>query len=229
MCLPTDAWITAPEATREDREHEQDRTRAVNHGIERVEVLSGNVGLISLSGFPIGEGAPEAVAAVMRCVHETDALIVDVRENNGGHPEMVARFSSYLFGEEPVHLNDIYSREGDRIEHFWTLPDVPGVRYGPEKPVFVLTSNRTFSGAEDFSYSLQALKRAVIVGETTRGGAHTCRVVALVGRFRMLLPDGYAVNPITHTNWEETGVIPDVAVDAASALDVAYTLALNPC
>jgi hypothetical protein len=138
---------------------------------------------------------------------------------------MVALISSYLFGEEPVHLNDLYWREGDRTEEFWTLRHVAGVRYGTDKKVFVLTSNQTFSAAEEFAYSLQVLKRATIVGETTGGGAHPGEGAALLGRHGMFVPSGRAINPITRRNWEGTGVVPDVEVNANLALETALSIA----
>ena len=102
-----------------------------------------------------------------------DALIIDLRENGGGDPKMVAYISSYLF-DERTHLNDLYHRKGNRTEEFWTSTDVPGKRLGGKKPVFVLTARRTFSGAQEFTYNLKNLKRATIIGETTGGGAHPC-------------------------------------------------------
>ena len=99
-----------------------------------------------------------------------DALIVDLRDNHGGQPAMVQLLLSYFF-KERTHLNDIYFRPDDATQQYWTLPYVPGARLSAV-PLYVLTSKRTFSGAEEFVNDLKALKRAVIVGERTRGGAH---------------------------------------------------------
>jgi len=103
----------------------------------------------------------------MNFLANTDALIIDLRRNGGGEPAMVALISSYLFGPEPVHLNDLYFRPDDSTHQWWTLPYVPGKRYGDKKEVYVLTSKRTFSAAEEFTYNLKNLKRATIIGETT--------------------------------------------------------------
>ncbi|HSH59684.1 MAG TPA: S41 family peptidase [Acidimicrobiales bacterium] len=97
--------------------------------------------------------------------------------------------------------------------------------YGTDKKVFVLTSNQTFSAAEEFAYSLQVLKRATIVGETTGGGAHPGEGAALLGRHGMFVPSGRAINPITRRNWEGTGVVPDVEVNANLALETALSIA----
>ncbi len=201
--------------------------RFTNHGYEKVEKLPGNIGYLELRTF-MGSG-PEAEAAASKAMSEladTDALIVDLRANGGGSPHMVALVSSYLF-DQPTHLNSLYWREGDRTDEFWTTKEVTGKRFGQSKPVYVLTSKRTFSGAEEFSYNLKNLKRATLVGETTGGGAHPGAIRELVGEFAMFVPTGRAVSPITNTNWEGTGVVPDVATSADEALERARALALK--
>lgn len=139
---------------------------------------------------------------------------------------MIALLSTFLFGPEPVHLNSFYDRSGDKTSQTWTLPYIPGNRT-PDKPVYVLTSSSTFSAAEEFTYNLKNLKRATIVGEKTRGGAHPGRDVSVTAHFRVFVPVGRAVNPISGTNWEGTGVEPDISAPEADALDSAYRLALG--
>ncbi|MED5618481.1 S41 family peptidase [Ideonella sp. BN130291] len=197
-----------------------------NYGVERVERLQGNIGYIDLRSFAPTDWAGETLAAAMTLVANTDALIVDLRKNGGGDPSTVAFVTSYLF-DTRTHLNSLYWREGDRTEQFHTHDWVPGKRFGQKKPVYVLTSSRTFSGAEEFSYNLKNLKRATLVGETTGGGANPGDVVPLNGHFGMFVPTGRAVSPITKTNWEGTGVEPDVKVAADQALDVARRMALE--
>ena len=145
---------------------------------------------------------------------------------SGGNPAMVALICSYLFGPEPVHLNDLYWREGNKTEEFWTRKEVAGKRY-LNKDVYVLTSKRTFSGAEEFSYNLKNLKRATIIGETTGGGAHPGGGFRISEHFGMFVPTGRAISPITKTNWEGTGVTPDISVPANQALLVARVMALK--
>ncbi len=201
------------------------RQAGENYGFERVERLPGNLGYVKLVAFLPPGGMEAEVAEVMTSVHDAAVLIFDVRDNGGGDPAMVALISSYLFGEEPVHLSDIFWREGNRTEQFWTHADVAGTRFGPDKEVYVLTSERTFSAAEEFAYNLQALGRAMIVGEPTGGGAHPGGCAPLVAGFEMCVPAGRSVNPITGTNWEGTGVIPDVQVAAGAALETAEAMA----
>lgn len=145
--------------------------RQANSGYRKVERLAGNVGYIEQNGLhDVTVAAPTAMAA-FNLIADTDALIIDLRANGGGDPRHVALICSYLLEEEPVHLNSFYSREDDGVQQFWSWPWVPGRRY-LDKPVLVLTSERTFSGAEELSYNLKTLGRATLVGETTGGGAH---------------------------------------------------------
>ncbi len=124
---------------------------------------------------------------------------------------MAEKAGSYLFGAEPVHLNSLYFRPTNKTDDFYTLRTVAGTRFGSQKPVFVLTSKRTFSAAAEFAYNLQSRKRATIVGETTGGGAHPGGMER-IGDFGVFVPSGRAINPITKTNWEGTGVRPEIAV-----------------
>lgn len=214
------------EPTAEEREHRRRDLTWRNHGFGKVERLPGNIGYIEFFNFMDEELGADTVAAAMNFVNGTDALIIDMRKNGGGNPAMVALVCSYLFGPEPVHLNDLYWREGNRTEEFWTRKELAGKRY-LNKDVYVLTSKRTFSGAEEFTYNLKNLKRATIVGETTGGGAHPGGGFRISEHFGMFVPTGRAISPITKTNWEGTGVTPDTSVPADQALLVARLMALK--
>lgn len=214
------------EPTTEEMEERKRDLTYMNHGFAKVERLRGNIGYLEFFNFMDEELGAETVAAAMNFVNGTDALIIDMRGNGGGSPAMVALVCSYLFGPEPVHLNDLYWREGNRTQEFWTKKEVAGKRY-MNKDVYVLTSKRTFSGAEEFTYNLKNLKRATIIGETTGGGAHPGGGFRITEHFGMFVPTGRAISPITKTNWEGTGVTPDVAVPADQALLVARLMALK--
>src|SRR3982751_1278241 len=192
----------------------------------RAERMAGDIAYIEILSFGAPpEAVSEETSRVMSAAADAKALIIDLRSNGGGSPFTVALVSSYLFGADSVHLNSLYFRPANRNDDFYTNPRVAGRKFGPDKPVYVLTSSRTFSGAEEFTYNLQTRKRATIVGETTGGGANPGRGFPLPYGLTVFVPTGRAINPITKTNWEGVGVKPDVAADASGALDVALRLA----
>jgi len=198
-----------------------------NYGFHKVERLPGNVGYIDIRYFTrTSWGSGDTATAVMNFVANTNALIIDLRKCGGGNPGMVALISSYLFEGEPIHLNSLYWRDEDSTEQSWTLPHVPGKRFG-DKPVYVLTSAFTFSAGEEFAYNLQTRQRATLVGETSGGGAHPGSPFRLHPHFETFIPRGRAINPITNENWEGRGVTPDIPAAQEQALTVAHKLALE--
>jgi retinol-binding protein 3 len=196
---------------------------ASNCYFEKAERLAGNIGYLKFNGFADPAICGPTATAAMNFLGNVDAIIFDLRDNGGGDPKMIAFIATYLF-DEPVHLNDLYNPKEDSTAQYWTLPYVPGKRL-TGKPVFLLTSKRTFSGAEEFTYDLKNLKRATIVGETTGGGAHLVSGHRIDDHFMIGVPYAQAVNPVSKTNWEGTGVEPDVKVPADEALDVAEKMA----
>ncbi|HEY6500775.1 MAG TPA: S41 family peptidase [Streptosporangiaceae bacterium] len=197
-----------------------------SYGIHRVERLDGDVGYLDLHGVAHPEDGGPAIAAAMELVAGTGALIIDLRQNHGGSPDGVVFWLSYLFPDASTHLNDIFDAGTGETKQFWTLAHVPGDRY-LDRPVYVLTSAKTFSGGEDFAYSLQAQGRAEVIGETTGGGAHPTSTTPVTPALAVSVPFARSVNPVTGTNWEGTGVTPDLAVPADQAFDVAYGKALR--
>lgn len=197
-----------------------------NHELKAVERLDGNIGYLRINGFLDPEQGKEAVAAAMNFLADTYAIVIDLRQNMGGRPEMVALLASYFFGPEPVHLNSIYWRPTDSTAHFYTLRDIAGRRY-LDKPVYILTSRQTFSAGEEFAYDLQALRRAKIVGEVSGGGANPGGIKRINDNFFAFIPMGRAINPYTGTNWEGVGVQPDIPTTAEKALLVSHLKALK--
>lgn len=200
--------------------------RLENQGLRRVERLPGNLGRIDFTLIPPLSSAGEAIAAAMRLVQHTHALILDARDARGGSSDGVAFLCSYLFPDGDVHLGDIVEGPSGPSRQYWTSAYLPGPRY-LDRPVYVLTSASTFSGGEELAYNLQALGRATIVGEVTRGGAHPSEVVSLTEHIELRLPVARAINPVTGANWEGVGVQPDILAPAADALDVARRAALE--
>ncbi len=204
-----------------------DRMKRDNFGFKEMKILEGNIGYLNLKGFYKTQYAGETAVAAMNFLSNTDAIIIDLRQNGGGTPGVVQLITSYLYGtEEVVHLNNIYWRPTDTYTQTWTLPHVSGKR-NPKTDIYILTSSRTFSAAEEFSYNLKHLKRATLIGETTGGGAHAGGTEFLTDRFAIWIPAGNAINPITKTNWEGTGVVPHIKVKADKALEVAQITALD--
>ncbi|MEW1862514.1 S41 family peptidase [Streptomyces sp. NPDC088194] len=196
-------------------------------GAPRVESLSEGVAVVELAPmlFPL-EWAAEPLSAALTLASRSRALIVDLRANLGGDPNTVAFVCGYLL-DERTHLNTMYWRDGERYEQSWSAAHVPGARFGGSKPLYILTSDRTFSGAEELTYDLQQLGRAVVVGERTGGGAHPREGWTVHPHLEATIPVGRAVNPVSGTNWEGTGIQPDVPCAAADALDRAHALALT--
>lgn len=206
-----------------DRARRRQRDEERNFGFEKLERFDGNIGYLDLRYFSAPRAGQDSAVAAMAFLEHSDAVIFDLRKNEGGSPGMVNFLCSHLFAEQ-THLNSLYFREGDRTEEYWTLPGVPG-RAMPDVPVFVLTSAATFSAAEEFSYNLLTQERAQIVGEVTRGGANPGGVFPVDEQFEMVIPTGRAINPVTGTNWEGVGVQPDLIVPADRALEAALALA----
>jgi len=189
-----------------------------------VQWKADNIGYLDLRAFPAVDVASEKAIAVMKFLSNMDAIIIDLRsEVMGGTPEMVALICSYFF-EKPTLLDKTHFRKSNSTLENWTLEKVDGRRMA-DVPLYILTGKEVFSAGEAFTYSLQALKRALVIGEVTKGGAHLTRPAKLNDRFVFYLPFGRTFNPITGTNWEGVGVKPDIAVDADKALDTAIEIA----
>jgi C-terminal processing protease CtpA/Prc len=195
------------------------------YDIEKVERLPGNVGYIELRGFGFGTFVGPGYTAAMTLMAGTDALILDLRRNGGGSPSAVAYLMSHFFPLLDLrHLNDAYDRPSDTTQQFWTVPSV-ALRY--DKPVYVLTSARTFSAGEECAYDFQTQKRGTVVGETTGGGANPISWFSVGNGIAVAIPVGRSINPITKTSWEHVGVKPDIAVPAAQAMQTAHVAILR--
>jgi hypothetical protein len=206
------------------RKKREDRT--MNYGFEEIKILPGNIGYFELRSFSYNIEAYNVAIAAMNFLANTDALIIDLRRNGGGSPEMVQFLCSYLLDNPRKHLNSFYYKEKDKTTQYWTYTYLPGRRLD-KVDLYLLTSNNTFSAAEEFSYNLKHMKRATVIGEATGGGAHDNKFVILNDNFMMSLPFARALNPITKTNWEGVGVEPDVKISSNKALETAQTLAMR--
>ena len=206
-----------------DAEIERFYGRHVNHGVQRIERLDGNIMLLELTVFPPPALAGDVVAAAMTVAAQGDALVLDLR-NNGGGMETSSLVAGYVLPPGSP-MSGTYERPSDRLTPQVSPQSVPGRRFGETKPLYILTSRKTFSAAEALAYDLQALGRAVVVGERSGGGANPFEYRVFHPHFALSLPEQRSVNPITGTNWQGVGVKPDVEVSADAALDTAVQLA----
>lgn len=205
----------------------QSPERRQNYGFHAVELRPGGVAVVRMNYFADFQGAAgpakDLADAVMAMTAGADAVVFDLRDNVGGSPTMVAYLASHFVPDGADIYNTFKSRGPDEYERP-TAPPKTGRRL--DQPVYVLVSGRTASAAESFSYTLQAAKRAVIVGETSIGGANPGDIARVGDGFSVFISDGSPVNPITGKNWEGTGVAPDVTVPAGDAQVKAEQLAL---
>jgi tetratricopeptide (TPR) repeat protein len=194
-----------------------------NMGFQKFEWLEGNIGYLDLRRFNSPAIAGDRIVSAMNLVSGAWAIIIDLRENQGGTTDFLPYFCSYFF-DKPVQLNSDYFREGDILKENWTRKEIAPKKMA-DVPLFLLTSHKTFSAAESFAYDMQVRGRAVIVGDSTRGGAHSVDLFKIDDRFEIYISTARSFNPVTNRNWEGFGVIPDVYVPAGSALDTAIVLA----
>ncbi len=211
--------------TKEDLARLRRDAEAESFGIGAARVLDGNVGYLELTRFFRAELAGDALAAAMQKLQSTDALIVDVRACRGGDPVMVVLAASWFFDGRPRHWNDMLRRSDNTTTQMWTAAWLPGARY-VDKPIYVLTAQRTFSAPESLAYELQQTRRATIVGEVTGGGAHPGAWFPIDDRFAIFIPLSRYVSGASGGDWEGVGVKPDVVCEASEALERAHQDAL---
>jgi hypothetical protein len=209
-----------PEPTAESLARYRKAMEEQNCMFRKIEFLSHNIGYLKLDFFPDTSVCRSTATAAMAALNHAAAIIIDLRDNSGGFPNMAMLIAGYLFD----HPEYMYSPRGAPTEELWTHSPIPGNTLA-DKPVYVLTSASTWSGAEQFSYDLKMLKRATLVGETTRGGAHAGVFHRIDDHFGMGIPEQKPINPFGKADWEGVGVEPDVKVTAGKALETAEKLA----
>jgi hypothetical protein len=223
-----------PEPLPEQWDEEVDRAaRALDaarslDGVARIDRLDGNIVHLALAPqlFPV-QLAGATLSLAMQLVAKAEALLLDLRENRGGDPRTVALVCGYLLDEE-AHLVTMHQRDTGETVQSWSPAYVPGPRFGATRPLYVLVGPTTFSGAEELTYDLQQLRPGTtVVGERTRGGAHPCEGYRLHPHLELTVPVARAISAATGSNWEGTGITPDVSVPAADALPTAHRLALT--
>jgi len=201
------------------------RAKAANYGFAAPQRLDGNIALVRFDSFyPPAEAAP-FVHALMSDLADADSLILDLRENGGGAAQLIPVLASYLFDEQPVHLYDTLDRRLGTRSEAWTAPALTGARFGGRKPVYILTSAGTISAAENLAYTLQKLGRATVVGERTVGAAHGSYGKPVSSHLVPMVASRRIIHAVTKSDWDRSGVLPDIKAPAGEALDVALARA----
>jgi TolA-binding protein len=198
----------------------------INYGFTEAKVLNGNIGYINLRMFADTKYAKETATATMNFLSNTNSIIIDLRTNGGGVPNMMQLLSSYFTDKKPVLLSNFYERKTKNKTQLFTLENINGKRR-TNTPLYILTSKRTFSAAEAFTYTLKHLNKAVVVGETTRGGANRTKRVNINDEFTISVPYIEATHPVTKTNWEGKGVQPNISTSKNDAFIIAYIDAIK--
>ncbi|AMA48326.1 S41 family peptidase [Flavobacterium covae] len=197
-----------------------------NYGFEKVIRLNGNIGYIEYTGFPEGnQAAQQILDATMSFVSNTNTLIIDLRNNQGGDGKMVELFLSYFF-DKKIKLNEVYSRYNNKTTKSYTAKKVKGKKY-LDKPVYILVNNKTISAAEAFAYNLQQNKIATIIGEKTYGAANPVKAFLIGNKYQVFIPVSLEKNAITNSNWEHIGIDADIKINSEKALIKAQILALE--
>ena len=197
-----------------------------NYGFEKVTRLDGNIGYIEYTGFPEGnQSAQQILDATMSFVSNTNALIIDLRNNQGGDGKMVQLFLSYFF-DKKFKLNEVYTRYNDKTIKSYTTKKVNGQKY-LNKPVYILVNNKTISAAEALAYNLQQNKIAKIIGDKTYGAANPVKAFFIGNKYHLFIPISIEKNSITNTNWEHIGINVDIKINSEKALIKAQKIALE--
>ncbi len=220
ICYDKHLTITYGKLSEEDSLPSAESDIAENYGFESIEVLKDNIGYIRLDEFQNSTEAKEVAAIAFEKVNDCDALIFDLRYNVGGSPELVNFIYSYLFNQ-PTYMGSRYNRISNDTTDFWTQTDIPGDPIDADLPLYILTSSNTFSAGEEFAYFLKDLKRAVVIGEITGGGAHPVIHISVNGYFGIRIPYARMISPVSRTDWEGTGVVPNKQVAMDEALEAA--------
>lgn len=216
-----EAESKSDEEIKRNRELQLQTEKKKNFGAKELKILPGNIGYLRLDEFP-GKAGSETLISALSFLQYSDAIILDLRNNGGGNPEMIMLLGSYFFDEDnSVFFSSFYHHIKDKTYQHRSFFYVPGKRL-PETKLYILVSKNTFSAAEGFAYDLKQIKRATIVGEKTKGAAHVANPFIVNENFILTLPFAKPINPITNSNWEGTGVEPDIQCEAGNAIDAIY-------
>lgn len=207
-------YVQGKKAVSNDQNWEQiekESEKKFNYGFTRVEILEDNIAYMKITEFMHPKRSMQTAVAAMKLVENSDNLIVDLRGNGGGYPGIMEYILNHYFEGEPIELSTTkFSKGAPQV----TLSS--DLIYGKLRvgtPLYILVDKKTASAAEYFAYTLQSFKKAVVVGQPSAGGANRNEYFDLPAGLRMSISIASPINPVTGTNWEGKGVIPDVVSD----------------
>jgi hypothetical protein len=223
----TNTSSSAPQLTPEERaKRASDFNRQMNFGFKSVQFLNGNIGYLKFDYFDAYlDYSRPVVDAAMSFLRNSDAIIVDLRENGGGGSQMVGYIAGFFFKERTLSGTS-YERLSDTTTQGFIEPQ-PKEKQLADVALYILTSRRTVSAAEGLAYDLKYLKGAKVIGETSAGAANPGRVTRLNHLFTAFIPNRHGASVVTGTNWEGTGVPVDISSAADDALRIAKLVALK--
>jgi retinol-binding protein 3 len=202
------------------------RAQRANFGLRKLEILPGNIGYLQIEGFDAAAGSDSAIVGALNFLAHTDAIIIDVRRNRGGHGEMSHMLFSHFLGASPVPTIRVRNRLDGTDETLHSLATVPGPRR-TDVPLYVLTSRNTVSAAEEFAFVLRNQRRAILVGDRTLGAGHMNELKTVGAGFTLSVSFARVTDPVTGAEWEQVGVQPHIQAAPEAALDVAQANALR--
>jgi hypothetical protein len=182
------------------------------------------VGVLALDGLDAVQMAAPFLEAAFELLRGSRGVVVDLRCNGGGDPGSMTLVLEWLLGAEPTHISDVIYR--NRTRQWWTTGRLGDLALPPGTPVVVLIGERTFSSGEALAYHVQSRGRGRLAGRRTPGAADHVTPVRVTGHVRAIVPEARVRDAVTGTNWEGTGVVPDIPCEPADAVDAALE-ALN--
>lgn len=194
------------------------RAKYENYLVKKAERLDGNVGYLKFNSFVDTALSRKTLSAAMEFLSNSSALIIDLRQNGGGDSRTCSYLLSYFLPESTLLMKRRSRTEKSTYEY---IPKSGIKKFSKDVPVYILTSKRTSSAAEAFAYTLQSYKRATVIGDTTNGEANPGYLFAVNSEMYIMIPAFENINPVTKTNWQAIGVIPDIKIVADKALAVA--------
>jgi C-terminal processing protease CtpA/Prc len=215
-----------------------DHFASQNYFFEKIEHLPGNIAYVKFDRFIPPSNAGSLVVSAMLFAANSEAVIIDLRENMGGSPQTASMLAGF-FMEKPTLININENRATGVKQETWSAETSVTINSTNQEistkdldklknvPVYILTSDYTFSAAEMFSSSLQGHGRAVVVGEATGGGGHGIRPFKIAEGFTAFIPFNRHYHPVTKKGWEVVGVEPDISCDATDALRTAQVSILK--